>query len=130
MYDGAKTMREQRPQIGVQIANARFLRLVMANDRQQVWTGKGWSHRRSDPMLYADIEVVRQDVRNLKRRLREAGDKQGIRLIASQAEAAGLWKGTSADIGSYIDQWWYLSAEVPWGYCYRCASPIVAYLSR
>jgi hypothetical protein len=42
------------------------------------------------------------------------GDPAASELIASQAGAAGLSKGTSADIGSYIDQWWYLSAEVPW----------------
>ena len=73
-------MPRKRLQVGVQIANARWLRLVIANDRQQVWTGRGWSDRRADALLYAHVEVVRQDVKNLKRRLREAdrnkdGDK-------------------------------------------------------
>jgi hypothetical protein len=63
-----------RPQVGVHITNARWLRLVIANDRQQVWTGRGWSDRRADALLYAHVEVVRQDVRQLKRRL-WSGDK-------------------------------------------------------
>ncbi len=67
-------MPRKRPQIGVQIVGTRFLRFAIADDRQQVWTGSGWSDRRSDALLYAQTEVVRQDVRLLKRRLR-SGDK-------------------------------------------------------
>jgi Ethanolamine utilization protein EutJ (predicted chaperonin) len=68
-------MPRERPKIGVQIAGTRFLRFVIANDQQQVWTGLEWSDRRGDALLYAHVEVVRQDVKILKRRLREAGDK-------------------------------------------------------
>jgi len=67
-------MSRERPQIGVQIVGIRFLRFVIADDRGQVWTGTRWSDRRSDALLYAEVEVVRQDVRRLKRRLR-SGDK-------------------------------------------------------
>ncbi len=59
-------MPRKRPQIGVQIANARWLRFIIANERQQVWTGRGWSDRRSDAMLYALVKAVRRDVRKLK----------------------------------------------------------------
>jgi Ethanolamine utilization protein EutJ (predicted chaperonin) len=65
-------MRPRRPQIGVQITNARFLRFVIANDRRQVWTGMEWSDNRSDALIYAHVEIVRQDVQHLKRRHREA----------------------------------------------------------
>jgi hypothetical protein len=65
-------MPRRRTQIGVQITNARWLRLVIANDRGQVWTGNGWSDRRNDALLYADIDEVKRDVASLKRRLREA----------------------------------------------------------
>lgn len=66
-------MSRKRPQIGVQIVGIRFLRFVIANDRGQVWTGAGWSDRRADARLYAQVEVVRREVKNL-RRLR-SGDK-------------------------------------------------------
>jgi hypothetical protein len=80
-------MPRKPPHINVQIAGTRFVRLVITNDRQQVWMGNGWSDRRSDALLYAHVAVVRQDIRMLKRRLRETeqgienrhGDKKGIR---------------------------------------------------
>ena len=66
-------MPHKRPlQIGVQIVGTRWLRFIIANQRQQVWTGKGWSNRRSDALLYAHVEVVRADFKNLKRQLRQA----------------------------------------------------------
>ena len=67
-------MPHKRPssQIGVQIVGTRWLRFIIANQRQQVWTGKGWSERRSDALLYAHVDVVRNDVKNLKRQLRQA----------------------------------------------------------
>ena len=65
-------MPRRNPQIGVQITNARWLRFVIANSRGQVWTGNRWSDCRSDALLYAHVESVRQDVKMLKRRLREA----------------------------------------------------------
>ena len=69
----AKIMPHKRPsQIGVQIVGTRWLRFIIANERQQVWTGEGWSDRRSDALLYAHVDVVRADVKNLKRQLRQA----------------------------------------------------------
>ena len=65
-------MPHKRTKIGVQIVGTRWLRFIVANERQQVWTGNGWSDRRSDALLYAQIKVVRHDVANLKRQLREA----------------------------------------------------------
>ena len=53
-------MPRKRPQIGVQIVGSRFLRFAIADDRQQVWTGNGWSDRRGDALLYAQMEVVRR----------------------------------------------------------------------
>jgi hypothetical protein len=68
-----KIMPHKRPfQIGVQIVGTRWLRFIIANQRQQVWTGNGWSDRRSDALLYAHVDVVRADVKNLKRQLRQA----------------------------------------------------------
>lgn len=65
-------MRHKRTKIGVQIVGTRWLRFIIANERQQVWTGEGWSDCRSDALLYSHVEVVRTDVKNLKRQVREA----------------------------------------------------------
>jgi hypothetical protein len=65
-------MPHKRPKIGVQIVGTRWLRFIIANGRQQVWTGNGWSDHRNDALVYAHVEVVRQDVATLKRQLREA----------------------------------------------------------
>ena len=65
-------MPHKRTKIGVQIVGTRWLRFIIANERQRVWTGERWSDRRSDALLYAHVEVVRADVKNLKRQLREA----------------------------------------------------------
>ncbi len=59
-------------QLGVQIVGTRWLRFIIANGRKQVWTGHGWSDRRGDALLYAHVDVVRADVKNLKRQLRQA----------------------------------------------------------
>ncbi len=68
----AKTMPYKRPKIGVQIVGTRWLRFIIANQRQQVWTGEEWSNRRSDALLYAHVDMVRADVKNLKRQPRQA----------------------------------------------------------
>jgi hypothetical protein len=65
-------MREKRKRICVHIVGTRWLRLVIFNERGQVWTGAGWSDRRGDARLYADVEVVRREVKRLRRRFRQA----------------------------------------------------------
>ena len=66
-------MRPRRPKIGVQIIGTRWMRFIIANDRGEVWNGLFWSERRGDALLYAHIELIRRDVNDLKRRLRNAG---------------------------------------------------------
>jgi ABC-type uncharacterized transport system YnjBCD ATPase subunit len=68
-------MRHQRPHIGIQIANARFLRFFITTGKGEVWTGKGWSGCRKDALLYAHVGVVQQDARELKRLTMSDGDK-------------------------------------------------------
>jgi len=66
-------MPHKRPsQFGVQIVGKRWLRFIIAKQRQQVWTGNGWSDSRSDALLYAHVDVIRADFKNLKRQLRQA----------------------------------------------------------
>jgi hypothetical protein len=65
-------MPRKKSSIGVQIVGTRWLRFIIANERRQVWTGSRWSDRRSDALLYAHVEVVRADFKNLKRQLRQA----------------------------------------------------------
>jgi len=65
-------MPHKRPKIGVQIVGTRWLRFIIANEWQQVWAGDRWSDSRSDALLYAHVEAVRADVKNLKRQLRQA----------------------------------------------------------
>jgi len=61
-----------RPKIVVQIVATRWLRFIIANQCRQVWTGEGWSDLHSDALLYAHVDVVRADVKNLKRQCRQA----------------------------------------------------------
>ncbi|NQU26587.1 MAG: hypothetical protein HQ567_35330 [Candidatus Nealsonbacteria bacterium] len=59
-------MSKRQPKIGVQmIGPSDWPRFLIANDRQRYWTGFGWSRRRSDSLLYADLEIVRQDFERL-----------------------------------------------------------------
>jgi hypothetical protein len=64
-------MPRKKSSIGVQIVGTRWLRFIIANERRQVWTGSRWSDRRSDALVYAHIELVRADVSNLRRQLRQ-----------------------------------------------------------
>lgn len=63
-------MPRKRPQIGVHIVGTRWLRFLIANDRQQVWTGTQWSHRRREAMLYAHVEIIRRDMHRLQKQSR------------------------------------------------------------
>jgi hypothetical protein len=65
------TVSRKQPEIGVQmIGPSDCPRFLIANNRQRYWTGHGWSHRRSDSLLYAHLEIVRQDFEKLVARSR------------------------------------------------------------
>jgi hypothetical protein len=68
-------MPHRRPKIVIQIACTRWLRFIIANDAGQAWTGTDWADRRSGALLYAHVEVVREDVQRLKRQMREVEDE-------------------------------------------------------
>ena len=60
------TVSRRQPKIGVQmIGPSDCPRFLIANNRQRYWTGHGWSRRRSDSLLYAHLEIVRQDFEKL-----------------------------------------------------------------
>jgi len=63
-------MRQRLPQLGVQLVGKHFLRFIIANDLQEYFTGTEWSRNRREALLYAHIELVRSDLRKLKRNRR------------------------------------------------------------
>ena len=54
------------PKIEMRIVNTTFPRFVIV-DRNRYWTGMGWSRRLWDALLYADANVLRDDIERLKR---------------------------------------------------------------
>ena len=54
-----------RHKIEIRIVNVTFPRFIIV-DRCQFWTGRGWSLRLSDALLYADADVLRDDLEKLK----------------------------------------------------------------
>ncbi len=66
MSAGAMTIPHKNPKIGVQIACTRWLRFVITNDADQFWTGTDWADR-SGALLYAHVDLVRADVKRLRR---------------------------------------------------------------
>lgn len=65
-------MTPRSPQIGVQIVGRRFIRFVIGDDQGQYWTGGGWSPDRSHALLYADLDLVRADLKKLKKNRRKS----------------------------------------------------------
>jgi hypothetical protein len=55
------------PKLGVQIVGRQFLRFLIANDRQEYWTGADWSPDRAKALIYAHLHLIRSDLRKLKR---------------------------------------------------------------
>jgi len=67
------SMPTRRPKIGVQMCGVHFPRFIIANDHQQYWNGEEWISNRGQALLYADIDTVREDLKQLKRRRRKQG---------------------------------------------------------
>jgi hypothetical protein len=64
--------RPRLPKLGVQLVGKHFLRFIIANDLQEYYTDSSeWSPNRRDALLYAHIELVRFDLRRLKRNRRK-----------------------------------------------------------
>lgn len=63
--------RPRLPRLGVQITGRQFLRFILAREDGTYWTGSGWSDNRSHALLYFHIELIREDLRKLKRNRRK-----------------------------------------------------------
>ena len=63
---GGETMRHKPPKIEMRIINTEFPRFVIV-DRRRYWTGTGWSRRLHEAYLYAHADVLREDIKRLKR---------------------------------------------------------------
>jgi len=63
--------RPRSPKIGIQLVGRQFLRFVISADDGTYWTGSEWSANRRDALLYYHIELVRSDLRKLKRNRRK-----------------------------------------------------------
>ena len=51
-----------------QFVGTQFLRFIIGCEDGTFWTGTEWTRQRSKAMLYAHLEIVRADIRMLKRR--------------------------------------------------------------
>jgi hypothetical protein len=61
--------------LGVQILTSQFPRFVIARSDGQYWDGSGWMSGRRHAIVYAHLDLVRADLRMLKRQLRKESDK-------------------------------------------------------
>ncbi len=60
----------RKPKIEMRIVNVVFPRFIIVDrGRHRYWTGegRGWSRRRHDALLYADADVLRADIEELKK---------------------------------------------------------------
>ena len=59
-------MRHKLPKIEMRIINVTFPRFVIV-DRHRYWTGRGWSLKLHDALLYAHADLLREDTEMLKK---------------------------------------------------------------
>jgi hypothetical protein len=59
-------MRRKTPKIEMRIVNVQFPRFVIV-DRHRYWTGRGWSLKRRDALVYAHADLLRDDIEMLKK---------------------------------------------------------------
>jgi hypothetical protein len=58
-------MPSKPPKIEMRIINVDFPRFVIVN-RRRYWTGDGWSRSLHRALLYADADLLRDDIERLK----------------------------------------------------------------
>jgi hypothetical protein len=54
----------------MRIVNLDFPRFVIVNGRGRYWTGKGWSVKLREALLYAHADPLRDDIERLKQNRR------------------------------------------------------------
>lgn len=59
-------MNYKLPRIERRVINLDPPRFVIVNGREEYWTGKGWSPRLRDGLLYAHADLLRDDIERLK----------------------------------------------------------------
>ncbi len=60
-------MRHKPPKIEMRIINVAFPRFVIVDGRRRYWTGRGWSRKLRDALLYAHADLLRDDIEKLKK---------------------------------------------------------------
>ena len=63
-------MRDKPPCVEMRIVNLDFPRFVIVNGRGRYWTGKGWSVKLREALLYAHADPLRDDIERLKQNRR------------------------------------------------------------
>lgn len=58
-------MRRKQQRIEMRIVNVTYPRFVIIAPVGQYWTGKGWSPRLRDALLYAHADLLRDDIEAL-----------------------------------------------------------------
>jgi hypothetical protein len=56
--------------IEMRIINLTFPRFVIVDGRGRYWTGKGWSRKLHRALLYANADLLRDDIELLKKKCR------------------------------------------------------------
>ena len=59
-------MPKKLPKIEMRIINVTFPRFVIV-DRRRYWTGRGWSRKLRDALLYAHADLLQNDIEKLKK---------------------------------------------------------------
>jgi len=65
-------MKPRLPKLGLQLVGTRFLRFIIGRDDGTFWNGREWIPQRSKAMLYAHLNIVRDDILMLKRNRRKS----------------------------------------------------------
>ena len=60
-------MQHTPPKIEMRIINVTFPRFVIVNGRGLYWTGRGWSQRLCEALLYAHADRLRDDIEILRK---------------------------------------------------------------
>jgi hypothetical protein len=59
-------MRDKSPKIQMRIINTRYPRFTIVSRNGFYWTGEGWSRWLRNALLYADADLLRDDIERLR----------------------------------------------------------------
>jgi hypothetical protein len=58
-------MRKKQKQIEMRIINVKFPRFIIIHPDGRFWTGKDWSERQKDALVFAHAELLRNEIDRL-----------------------------------------------------------------